>query len=58
MQSVVSALTSAETGLTAAKIFGAVADLVPYLVMIIPVSIGIYFLRRLVKGTGKAKVKF
>lgn len=58
MQSVVAALTNSSTGLSADSILGAIADLVPYLVMIIPVSIGIYFLRRLIKGTGKAKVKF
>lgn len=58
MSSVVSALTNASTGLTASTMFGVVADLVPFIVMIVPVALGVYFLRKLVKGAGKAKVKF
>lgn len=58
MSSVISALTSGTSGLTANTMFGVVADLVPYIVMIVPVALGVYFLRKLVKGTGKAKVKF
>lgn len=57
MSSVISALTAAETGLTEAKFFAVVAELVPFLVMIIPVALGVYFLRKLVKGAGKAKVR-
>lgn len=58
MSSVVSALTNSTTGLTAANMFGVVADLVPFIVMIVPVALGVYFLRKLVKGAGKAKVRF
>lgn len=58
MSSVISALTNSSSGLTANTMFGVVADLVPYIVMIVPVALGVYFLRKLVKGTGKAKVKF
>ena len=58
MSSVISALTNASTGLSASTMFGVVADLVPFIVMIVPVALGVYFLRKLVKGTGKAKVKF
>lgn len=58
MSSVVSALTNTSTGLTASTMFGVVADLVPFIVMIVPVALGVYFLRKLVKGAGKAKVKF
>lgn len=58
MSSVISALTNSTSGLTANTMFGVVADLVPYIVMIVPVALGVYFLRKLVKGTGKAKVKF
>ena len=57
MSSVISALTDSTTGLTASTITGVVADLVPYLVIIVPVSLGIHFLRKLIKGTAKAKVK-
>ena len=55
MEAVVSALT---TGLTPATFFGVVADLVPFIIVIVPVALGTYFLRKLVKGAGKAKVRF
>lgn len=58
MSSVVSALTNASTGLNASTMFGVVADLVPFIVMIVPVALGVYFLRKLVRGAGKAKVRF
>lgn len=58
MTSVISALTNSSTGLTADTMFGVVADLVPFIVMIIPVALGVYFLRKLIKGAGKAKVRF
>ena len=57
MSSVISALTNASTGVTASSFFGVVADLVPFIVMIVPVALGTYFLRKLVKGAGKAKVR-
>lgn len=57
MASVISALTNSTTGLSAATMFGVVADLVPFIVMIVPVALGVYFLRKLVKGAGKAKVR-
>lgn len=55
MSEVITALT---TGLTADKFFTVVADLVPFIVVIVPVALGVYFLRKLIKGAGKAKVKF
>lgn len=55
MEAVVSALT---TGLTPAKFFEVVADLVPFIVLMVPIALGVYFLRKLVKGAGKAKVRF
>lgn len=58
MSSVVSALTNSTTGLTANTMFGVVAELVPFIVMIVPVALGVYFLRKLIKGAGKAKVRF
>ena len=57
MSSVISALTNSTTGLSASTFFGVVADLVPFIVMIVPVALGTYFLRKLVKGSGKAKVR-
>lgn len=58
MNTVIGNLTSASNGLTADTMFGVVADLVPFIVMIIPVALGVYFLRKLIKGAGKAKVRF
>ena len=55
MSSIITALT---TSLTASSILAVVADLVPFIAMIVPVSLGVYFLRKLVKGAGKAKVRF
>lgn len=57
MSSVISALTNSTTGLTSSTFFGTVAELVPFIVMIIPVALGVYFLRKLIKGAGKAKVR-
>lgn len=57
MDAVISALTNSTTGLTANTMFGVVADIVPFIVMIVPVALGVYFLRKLVKGAGKAKVR-
>lgn len=57
MADVISALTNSSTGLTASTMFGVVADLVPFIVMIVPVALGVYFLRKLIKGAGKAKVR-
>lgn len=54
MDAVISALT---TGLTPEVIFGVVADLVPFIITMVPVALGIYFLRKLIKGAGKAKVR-
>lgn len=58
MDAIITALTSAEGGLNATTLLAVVADLVPYIIMIVPVALGVYFLRKLVKGTAKAKVRF
>lgn len=57
MSSVISALTNSTTGLTASTFYGVVSELVPFIVMIVPVSLGTYFFRKLVKGAGKAKIR-
>lgn len=57
MEAVITALTDETTGLTAGTITGVVVDLVPLVVMLVPVVLGIYFLRRLIKGVGRAKIK-
>jgi len=55
MDAVITALT---TALTPTVFFGIVADLVPFIVVIVPIALGLYFLRKLVKGSAKGKVKF
>lgn len=56
MAAVITALTGS-SGLSASTFFGVVADLAPFIVMIVPVALGTYFLRKLIKGAGKAKVR-
>lgn len=55
MTEVITALTS---GITAETIFAVVADIVPFIVTMVPIALGVYFLRKLVKGAGKAKLRF
>lgn len=51
-------ITGLTKGITAETIFAVVADLVPFIVVMVPVALGLYFLRKLVKGAGKGKVRF
>lgn len=55
MDAVVTELT---TGLTPTVFFDIVADIVPFIIVMVPIALGLYFLRKLVKGAGKGKVKF
>lgn len=55
MGAVIAELT---TELTPTVFFGHVADLVPFIVVLVPVSLGLHFLRKLVKGAAKGKVRF
>ena len=54
MTEVISKLT---TGITSETIFAVVADIMPFVITMIPIALGVYFLRKLVKGAGKAKVR-
>ena len=56
MGSFISALTGTN-GSTANSLWCVLTELVPYLVIIIPVALGFYFVRKLIKGTAKAKVR-
>lgn len=58
MTGVITALTDSTTGLTAAKFYSEITALVPFIVLMVPIALGLYFLRRLVSGAAKAKVKF
>lgn len=55
MTDVVDALVAA---ITPAVLWSNIENLVPWLVVIVPFAIGLYFLRKLVKGASKAKVRF
>ena len=56
MEAFITALTGAK-GLSAASFYGVLTSLVPYLVVIIPVALGFYLVRKLIKGSAKAKVR-
>lgn len=58
MSSVISALTNSTTGLTSSTFYSEITALVPFIVLMVPIALGLYFLRRLVRGAAKAKVKF
>ena len=55
MSDIISQLT---TGVTATTIFGVVKDVMPFVIVMIIVSLGLYELRKVVKGASKGKVKF
>ena len=55
MKGIISQLT---TGVTVETIFGVVSDVMPFVIIMIIVSFGVYELRKVVKGASKAKVKF
>lgn len=55
MEALITALT---TAVTPTVLVAQVTQLVPFLAIVIPFSLGIYFLRKMVKGVSKAKVKF
>lgn len=54
MKAVITALT---TSLSADTFFGVIVDIIPFLAIMVPVALGFYFLRKLIKGAGKAKVR-
>lgn len=57
MSSVINALTGTD-GLSASTFYTEVTALVPFIVLMVPIALGLYFLRKMVKGAGKGKVRF
>lgn len=55
MSAIVTQLTQ---GITPATIFAVVSDVIPFVITMVPIALGLYLLRRVIKGAGKAKVKF
>lgn len=55
MTSIVTQLT---TGITSSTIFSVVGEIMPFVITMIPIALGLHLLRKVVKGAGKAKIKF
>lgn len=55
MSGITSQLT---TGVTADTIFGVVSDVMPFVIVMVPVALGLSILRKVIKGAGKGKVRF
>lgn len=56
MAGFITALTG-ENGISASTFYSVLSDMVPLLVIMIPVALGIYFIRKAVKGASKAKAR-
>lgn len=46
------------TGITSSTLFGTVSELMPWVITLTIASLGLYFLRKLIKGAAKGKVRF
>lgn len=46
------------TGISSSTIFGTVGQLMPWVITLIIACLGLYFLRKLIKGAAKGKVRF
>lgn len=51
-------VTQLTTGITSSSIFAVVGEVMPFVITMIPIALGLYILRKVVKGASKAKVKF
>lgn len=51
-------VTALKTNLTVGTFFGVIAECVPFLTIMVPVSLGYGVLRRMVKGAGRGRVSF
>lgn len=56
--SMATVVTALKTNLTVGTFFGVIAECVPFLTIIVPVSLGYGVLRRMVKGAGRGRVSF
>lgn len=53
-----SIISSLNTGFTSGTMFGTVGQLMPWVITLMIASLGLYFLRKLIKGASKGKVRF
>lgn len=51
-------ITALNSGLSSSTLFGTVAQLMPWVITLTIASLGLYFLRKLIKGAAKGKVRF
>lgn len=51
-------ITQLNAGITSDTLFGTVGELMPWVITMTIACLGLYFLRKLVKGASKGKVKF
>lgn len=51
-------VTALNAGITSDTLFGTVADLMPWVITLTIASLGLHFLRRLIIGASKGKVRF
>ena len=49
-------ITALKTALTADVFFGVIEECIPFLAIMVPVALGLRFLRKIIKGAGKGKV--
>lgn len=51
-------VTQLNTGITSDTLFGTVGELMPWVITMTIACLGLYFLRKLIKGASKGKVRF
>lgn len=56
--SMTSIVTQLTTGVTSTTIFGVVSEVMPFVIIMIITSLGLYELRKVIKGASKGKVRF
>ena len=53
-----SIVTKLNTGISSSTLFGTVESLMPWVITVVIACLGLYFLRKLIKGASKGKFKF
>ena len=51
-------ISQLNTWITSSTLFGTVSQLMPWVITLTIASLGLYFLRKLIKGASKGKVRF
>lgn len=51
-------ISQLNTGISSQTLFATVGELMPWVITLIIASLGLYFLRKLIKGAAKGKVRF